>query len=442
MTDLNDLNRNIALGNLAGLAQHREAMQRQNEIAGLLRQQEQEKERQRRLPKCPKCKLPVEVGAELCPSCRTEIVVTPLLSSHWCKKAVGNAHGVFAKAEAAVRIKGLLDGLRESHDRSAREAQKLVAGISKASQPLKLLVAIEDKLAEYGRCQNSIQIADATKSNKDGCLLQLGSLMLAAGVFFAITKYCMSLAEKRGEVLANTWYFNWFTILIFGAVSLFVGFFIMQLLAEGSDWLSGSHRHVNSATKATEDAIDAINASLRVACDKVFPKDCETVAGQCRELASTLNRLGQCAQDESKDWQTLAVLGQDFGVPASAIPSSGIPSIENFTADFQLADVEQLKRFIHSAGRAEKAMDATASHGSYVPEGKAGAKKVPQLWIKTPNGKRHGPFASHDVMKAIASGKIPNGSASATALDGPWTPVFDTVGKDNPKDSDKGFFDN
>jgi hypothetical protein len=43
-----------------------------------------------------------------------------------------------------------------------------------------------------------------------------------------------------------------------------------------------------------------------------------------------------------------------------------------------------------------------------------------KLWVRTPDGKRGGPYSKQQVTRAIAAGKLPTGSEAATSPDGPW----------------------
>ncbi len=45
------------------------------------------------------------------------------------------------------------------------------------------------------------------------------------------------------------------------------------------------------------------------------------------------------------------------------------------------------------------------------------------LWVKTPDGKRGGPFTQDQIAKAITAGKIPDGSEAAVTPDGPWKKI-------------------
>lgn len=45
---------------------------------------------------------------------------------------------------------------------------------------------------------------------------------------------------------------------------------------------------------------------------------------------------------------------------------------------------------------------------------------IDQYWVRTPQGKRGGPFTKEQIAKAIATGKIPADSEAATSPDGPW----------------------
>lgn len=54
-----------------------------------------------------------------------------------------------------------------------------------------------------------------------------------------------------------------------------------------------------------------------------------------------------------------------------------------------------------------------------------GSESPPKLcmWIRTPAGKKGGPFTQQQVRDAYKSGKIPPGSEYATSEDGPWKPL-------------------
>lgn len=88
MADLDDLNRNLQLGNLgqlAGMAQRRQIMQQQEEIASHLREQQREQNRLKKLPNCPDCKSPVEEKSKVCAKCGLRIITVNFssLSQRW-----------------------------------------------------------------------------------------------------------------------------------------------------------------------------------------------------------------------------------------------------------------------------------------------------------------------------------------------------------------------
>jgi hypothetical protein len=49
--------------------------------------------------------------------------------------------------------------------------------------------------------------------------------------------------------------------------------------------------------------------------------------------------------------------------------------------------------------------------------------ELADIYIRTPQGRRGGPFTRNQVLKAVSAGKIPGGTLAAKSPDGPWMPI-------------------
>ena len=85
MSDLDDINHNVQLGNLgqiAGRIQQSELIRQQEELLDFKRKEHEERKRKSELPKCPAYQSSVEKKSTVCPQCGLRITVFKI-DSFW-----------------------------------------------------------------------------------------------------------------------------------------------------------------------------------------------------------------------------------------------------------------------------------------------------------------------------------------------------------------------
>ena len=134
MADLDDINKNIQLGNLGKLVdlqQRREQITQDAEILDELKKTNTEKARLAALPKCPFCKKPCEHSAILCGTCRSEIAYLP-------KTRVSSARFV-PKAEFQEALKEEVNRLVDNAFQFLKTIKSHVKSMSKYSPEMEII---------------------------------------------------------------------------------------------------------------------------------------------------------------------------------------------------------------------------------------------------------------------------------------------------------------
>jgi hypothetical protein len=467
MTDINDLNRNVALGNLASLAQHREAMRQQQEIAEALKKQERERDYQKSLPKCPKCRSPVEPLAERCPSCRTDIVITKSLASDFCKQQLGHSYGVFAEENARNRVTDLVQGLVSNQSSLYQEAKALIERISASCVPLTQLLLHKELLTQYREASaQEKQAEDASKN--PGCIFGVAFLFLWIALTVGVLAYVMKASDHK-----ITWYSNGFMFFVYLGVTFVVSAGIVGFLSQLSNDIGGVTAQAAGAEKARKQAREIIRSSLdSKGCKLSFPNDFQSLLKKVKADVALWNKLLKKLSNNASDSRVLGVLCTQLGCDAVALPPdkdlgvlSDVPdeavAWEEFANLPSTVAVQYRKLFGKDDPRATakaevqsqaakkvttKAREAAARPSPLIdeaeqilarrgigvvdarPSSKGAASSTesssPQrVWVRTPDGKSGGPYTTDQIAKAIAASKIPEGTEVAPSPNGPWKAI-------------------
>ena len=433
MTDLDDLNRNLQignLGNLAGMAQRDKLIRQQAEIQNKLAW---EQHRLDGLPKCPKCKKPVEKNSTLCPSCQTEIFMVSLYGNRAIQR-----YTVLTKEDAPNWIRQQIDQLIATQPGVDKQIEKLINRLAKSVAALRKFKDAKELLSDYYKADTrQLQLdKEATKLGKniieDSLFLQL---FFGFGFFYATISVgiyinrTLDLKMEPDNPLVYLWVLILAPAIAWFLCKLFVEFTkLLQRLNNGPK-ISSKDSDRESTTVKLNTLRDKINEKVFNGKSGVgFNEYYKTQRDVCEKTIDELKKLREQHTRQNQDYCNLSSFGQQFGLaekpwqPASfkhftdrnfiTLPSN-LNSSDNF---------EELQKFISTPlALVGLNRDRLRKH---IPNQvkQPTAQEDNTIWLKRSDGRVIGPYTKEKIkeLKSKKTGKLPTGLKASRSKEGPW----------------------
>jgi len=450
VSDNLESNTGFDIGDLASMAQRqqmlreqRRTQQTQAEIASLLRKQDAERNRITALPECPFCRSKNELRAVKCRQCHSAIGFVP--------DTLVSDSAFVSPADLVGVLEGVQAGLLVLHD-----------------EGLGQLVSDFGRLASL---KTAMQIITTAFKESPSLSVSPTPKELGCGTTVAVV---IATAVTGFTALAIDTQFR-YTAVIIGAM----------LLALFAVWGRSQVRQraliVENAREAKAARSSLVEVEARIAAVSVRGSDPIAIARLVQELLpvlrSHMEKLARCESELSLIGQMLPgrdVGGHSFYSVASWPAVPGSPFFVG-AGDTGITDWSTIVSYIDGVCLAQyrnKSVELPAAVGTSLhmvdvwvrlPNGKIGgpygmdtvqahlkdgrypsgsqwsnseygpweflvrpdgvAQKTDRLWVRTPEGKRGGPYTQDQISKAIAAGKVPDGSEAAASPDGPWKKI-------------------
>jgi hypothetical protein len=418
MADLDDIHHDLTIGNLsaaASLRQRQAALQKQEEIAALLRSQKQEQDRVKQLPQCPQCGARVETVAKICASCRTPLLILADVQ-------LQDALPYFVALTATNVQHELVDVFRkvQSHENKlVGELHQQGASLQRACQQMSIALQppVSGHIATLGNA-----VAGETRARNFwptffrvglGFLLWLGSLW--------------PLSQIAGELSHRT-----VAILFFIAVPLTIAVLFHLLFhshrgrarAEALEGLrkcfatNPSLRNLLDGSSATGEQVQHYLDSLVSEAESAHAKY-DNLLGRLFSCSKVKERLRAFAASH-KVTVPQGFLVQDKGV-LCRLPALAGDSVE--AIGISAGEIARaIRQSLGMAGDRDKStegpLNGNATSSGVRSESLTGSGG--QLWLRSSSGKVSGPYTRSQVASAVSIGKIPDDTKAALSPDGPW----------------------
>jgi hypothetical protein len=450
VSDNLEYNTGFDIGDLASMAQRqqmlreqRRSQQTQSEIASLLRKQDAERNRVAALPECPFCRSKNELGAVKCRQCHSAIGFVP--------DTLVSDSAFVSPSEVGGVLEGVRAGLLVLHDEGFGRLLSDFERLARSRNALQIITQA------YGE---NPALSTSPVPKELGCGTTAAAVIATAAIGFAAFA-----ADTQFQ----------YTGVIIGAM-------LAALLAVWGVCQVGQGMLVVANAREAK-AARSLLAEVEARIAAVFGRDSDPIAiarlvqESLPLLRTHMEKLTRCESDISLIGQMLP--GRDVGVnPCCSVASwpavprspfvlgAGDTGITDWSSIISYIDGVCLAHYRNKSGESPafaRVSISTVDVWVRLPNGKVGGpygmdtvqanvkdgrypsgtqwsnseagpweflvrpkgaeQKTDHLWVRTPEGKRGGPYTKDQISKAIAAGKLPEGSEAASSPDGPWRKI-------------------